>query len=298
MNNTVSRLYISDLDGTLLRNDAMLSDYSKKKLNELLSEGLNFTVATARNVHSVRALLNDVNISLPVIGSNGAYISEFKTGSPLMINSIDNEVAREIFFLVKSRKSIPFVTSHNGKEDCLYFNDIINEGMLWYLTERTAAGDKRLRRTTNVEEKLNERIICLNVIDRKEHLEDLFSDVTERYGKHVEVNYFDNPYSPGWHWMTVYDRRATKEYAINELMDMLAFNVSELTVFGDSRNDISMFKLSTKAVAVANALPEVKSYASEIIGSNEEDGVVNYIAADVAKKRCTRDSNPCQFRHK
>jgi Cof subfamily protein (haloacid dehalogenase superfamily) len=281
MNDTSKRLYISDLDGTLLRNDAMLSGYAKRKLNELLSQGLHFTVASARNVHSVRALLEGVNMDLPVIGSNGAYISEFKTGSPLMINSIANDVAKEIFSLIGRHSSVPFVTSHNGKEDCLYFNDISNEGMLWYLNERTAAGDRRLRRTDNVREKLDERIICLNVINRKEHLEDLFADIINRYTAHVEVNYFENPYSPGWHWMTVYDRKATKEYAIKELMDMLDFPVDELTVFGDSLNDISMFRIANKAVTVANALDEVKSCASEIIGTNEEDGVVDYMAGEM-----------------
>jgi 5-amino-6-(5-phospho-D-ribitylamino)uracil phosphatase len=286
MNDTSNRLYISDLDGTLLRNDAMLSCYSKQKLNVLLSEGLHFTVASARNVHSVRALLAGLNMNLPVIGSNGAYISEFKTGSPLMINSINNDVAKEIFSLIGSHSSVPFVTSHNGKEDRLYFNEIANEGMLWYLDERTAAGDKRLRRTANVEGKLDERIICLNVINRKEHLEGLFADVIERYAEHVEINYFENPYSPGWHWMTVYDRKATKEYAIKELIEMLDFPVDELTVFGDSRNDISMFKIATRAVAVANALDEVKNCASVIIGTNEKDGVVDYIAADLTKNSC------------
>jgi len=285
-NDTSNRLYISDLDGTLLRNDAMLSSYAKRKLNALLSEGLHFTVASARNVHSVRALLAGLNMNLPVIGSNGAYISEFKTGSPLMINSIDNDVAKEIFSLIGSHSSVPFVTSHNGKEDRLYFNEIANEGMLWYLDERTAAGDKRLRRTANVEGKLDERIICLNVINRKEHLEGLFADIIERYAEHVEINYFENPYSPGWHWMTVYDRKATKEYAIKELMEMLDFPVDELTVFGDSRNDISMFKIATKSVAVANALDEVKNCASVIIGPNEEDGVVDYISADLTKNAC------------
>lgn len=284
--NTSNRLYISDLDGTLLRNDAMLSGYAKHKLNAMLSEGLHFTVASARNVHSVRALLADLNMNLPVIGSNGAYISEFKTGSPLMINSIDHDVAKEIFSLIGSYNSVPFVTSHNGKEDRLYFNDIANEGMLWYLDERTAAGDKRLCRTDNVEGKLDERIICLNVINKKEHLEGLLADVIERYAEHVEINYFENPYSPGWHWMTVYDRKATKEYAIKELVEMLDFPVDELTVFGDSRNDISMFKIATRAVAVANALDEVKNCASVIIGPNEKDGVVDYIAADLTKNAC------------
>jgi hydroxymethylpyrimidine pyrophosphatase-like HAD family hydrolase len=44
-----------------------------------------------------------------------------------------------------------------------------------------------------------------------------------------------------------------------------------------------MFTIATKAVAVANALDRVKNCASVIIGSNEEDGVVEYIATDLMK---------------
>jgi hydroxymethylpyrimidine pyrophosphatase-like HAD family hydrolase len=40
-------LYISDLDGTLLRNDASLSDYSRRELIALLEEGVQITVASA-----------------------------------------------------------------------------------------------------------------------------------------------------------------------------------------------------------------------------------------------------------
>jgi hydroxymethylpyrimidine pyrophosphatase-like HAD family hydrolase len=116
MNDTSNRLYISDLDGTLLRSDAMLSGYAKRKLNALLLEGLRFTVASARNVHSVRALLAGLNMNLPVIGSNGAYISEFKTGSPLMINSIDNDVAKEIFSLIGRHSSVPLLQATTAKK--------------------------------------------------------------------------------------------------------------------------------------------------------------------------------------
>jgi hydroxymethylpyrimidine pyrophosphatase-like HAD family hydrolase len=44
-----------------------------------------------------------------------------------------------------------------------------------------------------------------------------------------------------------------------------------------------MFRIATKAVAVSNALDEVKSRASEVIGSNEEDGVVNYLQSAIDK---------------
>ena len=48
----MSSVYISDLNGTLLRNDATLSDFAEENLRDLLAEGLLFTVASARSVDS------------------------------------------------------------------------------------------------------------------------------------------------------------------------------------------------------------------------------------------------------
>jgi hydroxymethylpyrimidine pyrophosphatase-like HAD family hydrolase len=53
-------IYISDLDGTLLRNDATLSEYSKKKLIELLEAGVNVTISSARSRYSTRPILSEI----------------------------------------------------------------------------------------------------------------------------------------------------------------------------------------------------------------------------------------------
>ena len=51
----------------------------------------------------------------------------------------------------------------------------------------------------------------------------------------------------------------------------------KLVVFGDSLNDISMFKIADESYAVANAMDELKKIATYIIGSNEEDSVVDLL---------------------
>ena len=48
-------------------------------------------------------------------------------------------------------------------------------------------------------------------------------------------------------------------------------------VFGDSLNDISMFEIADESFAVANARDELKKIATHIIGSNEEDSVVDLL---------------------
>ena len=53
-----------------------------------------------------------------------------------------------------------------------------------------------------------------------------------------------------------------------------------LTVFGDNLNDIPMMQVADCAIAVENALPEVKAAAHETIGPNTSDSVARYILKD------------------
>jgi hypothetical protein len=53
--------------------------------------------------------------------------------------------------------------------------------------------------------------------------------------------------------------------------------MDKLVVFGDNLNDVRMFKMAARAVAVENASDEIKQYATEIIGPNEDDSVVKYV---------------------
>ncbi|MGI6083033.1 MAG: HAD hydrolase family protein [Limnochordia bacterium] len=270
-------LFVSDLDGTLLRNDATLSEFSKDQLNELLRSGMVFTVASARSVIAMACMLKGLNLTLPVVEFNGAFISDLRTGWHRIVNSIDSVLAEDIYCLVKRFGCVPFVSTFNGKEDRVYYCDIINGGMRWYLEDRLANQDKRWRKTDSLANSLRDQVVCFTVIGEPGVLSELESAVQERHGGKVVTSVFENQYSRGWYWLTVFDWRATKDRAIRLLMDTHGLSEHRLVVFGDHNNDIRMFQTADWAVAVANATPELKRYASEIIGSNEDDSVVKYL---------------------
>jgi len=149
--------------------------------------------------------------------------------------------------------------------------------MDWYLKDREKAQDKRLREISDMRDALKDNIVCFTIIGREEPLAELQIKIKDSFKDQVELYLIENQYSPGWYWLTAHDYRATKDQGIKIVLDRLGINPDELTVFGDNANDIKMFKLAGKAIAVNNATNDLKSYASEIIGSNEEDSVVKYI---------------------
>jgi Cof subfamily protein (haloacid dehalogenase superfamily) len=285
MNNTV---YISDLDGTLLTKKAVLSEFSKSKLQELLEEGLLFTVASARSVFSIRLALHGLKLPLPIVEFNGAFISDLASGRHEIINSIELDIVDDIYQLICKFKCAPFISSFNGSEDCCYYNEIINGGMQWYLDDRLFHQDKRLRSLAKFTDSFHEQIVCITIINHADILSELEIAIQERYGDRLETFHFENSYSPGWYWLTIYSHKATKAQAILTLQETYGLSSKKLIVFGDHNNDIEIFRIADRAIAVDNATVELKRYATHIIDSHQADSVVRYIYEDWSQQNTLR----------
>lgn len=76
-------------------------------------------------------------------------------------------------------------------------------------------------------------------------------------------------------WLEIMPLEASKSNAIIQLKEML--KCEKLVVFGDGRNDIDMFQIADESYAVANAHEDLKHYATDIIISNDEDGVAKWL---------------------
>jgi Cof subfamily protein (haloacid dehalogenase superfamily) len=271
------KIFVSDLDGTLLQSDGTLSAYSRDKLRELLEAGVHFTVASARAWGEIVPVLGDLPLSLPVIAINGAYLTDYATGKHLVINNLDNDFAKSIYRHILEHRLLPFIVTYNGTEDCLYWEELKNEQMQWYHDILHVHKDQRIRRTEDLNHALTEKVIAFAVMGPPEHVKALSAFLAARYLGRLENFLFENPYSPGHWWLTIHDRKACKSRAIRTLVEMTGHDFKDLTVFGDHINDIKMFHLAGRAVAVANAEDEVRQHADEIIGANDEDAVVKYI---------------------
>lgn len=76
-------LFVTDLDGTLLNSDMALSDRTVELLNEVIDKGVNFTFASARSWNSAYPLLERLNLKVPAVTYNGAFIVDPADGSTI-----------------------------------------------------------------------------------------------------------------------------------------------------------------------------------------------------------------------
>ncbi len=276
------KIYISDLDGTLLRNDATMSKQSSTILNKLLSQGLLFTVASARSVITIREVINGVNLSLPIIELNGAFVSELTSGRHLIINHIAPALLPRLEACIQKYNAVPIIATYDGQRDRLYYNRAhraVNPGLDKVVASRQAAKDLRLTQTDNLQLAFNDRVVCFTVIGYQQDLCALEKEILETYGADIRTHFFRDIYSE-FHWLTIQDGKASKDLAIQAILKETGIGDCEIVVFGDNDNDLPMFNIAERSIAVENATNALKRHATEVIGSNEQESVVAYIQSD------------------
>jgi len=276
--------YVSDLDGTLLNRDAELSPTTREGLARLLEDGLHFTVASARHIVSIRTILAGLPLKLPVISSNGAYLSDALTGRHELVNAMEPALGQALHALIDSHGFAPFVLTHSPQGDQLFFERIDNEGQRRFVEERQRNGDPRLRHVDHIARVLTDPAVTFMVIGEHAPLAALRDAVAELCGDAVEMHLAEDLYMPGWPWLNIHDRRASKDQAIRTLAERYGLSGREIVAFGDHVNDLSMLRAADRAIAVGNAIESVQQAARAVIGHHTEDSVLRFIEADFRRR--------------
>lgn len=259
-------LYVTDLDGTLMRDDKTISNESVAILNRLLAQGIFLTYATARSLNSASQITKDISFNLPVIIRNGTVLANPQSKKEIEISLFGEELQHIRQALAGS--TIPgFATAYFGSDEVkLCLAGRMNEGFQDYLQNHST--DRRIH-MVDTEDKLYEgKTSYFTFIAPKNELQPLYERV-----KHIEgINciFQQDKYRPEY-LLELCPGNATKATAIQKVKKLCG--CQKVIVFGDSANDIPMFRIADEAYATKNAINELKEIATEIIESNNADGV-------------------------
>lgn len=261
-------LYLTDLDGTLLNKESKLSKTSIEIINAFIKNGGLFSYATARSFNSASIITENLNISLPVIIYNGGFIYDATEKCFIKKTLFSKPEIATLVEITKSSGLTPLVyTLIDGKEKILWNNNSnLSQGFKYYLSNR--ANDNRLTPVNSLEESLNGDIFYMTFIESFNDLNPLY----EKIKNDTDFNIvFQQEIYREEYWCEIMPKSSTKSNAAKKLKELLCCD--ELVVFGDSLNDIPMFKVADKSFAVQNANDELKQIATEVIGYNYNDSV-------------------------
>lgn len=251
------KLLLFDLDGTLLRSDKTISQATLIALQECREKDILIGVSTSRGEQNALSFIEKLQPDV-LIASGGALVK------------YNGEYIHKAEFSKEETKQMIAIAREVCGNDCEITIDTIDSHYWNYRIDPKKQdhswGDSIYTDFKDFEERSLK--MCVEI----------FEDSHARQLKEL-LNGCDCVRFSDGYWYKFTKKTATKERAIMEVCSLCGITVDEIIAFGDDYADIGMLELCGKGIAMGNAINEVKEKADWIIGSNDEDGIAEYLSA-------------------
>ncbi|WP_282935568.1 HAD family hydrolase [Paenibacillus sp. RC67] len=267
---------VTDLDGTLLRSDAVLSPFAEEVVHSALEQGIVMSYATARSYKSSTAVVGNVKWKYPLILYNGALLFDPLEMKKLDGAFLDPSLTDQVIRLGKGFGLSPlWFALDNHNEERVLHEPLQRKGDLEFLASRP--NDTRFRELPELLYSELFQTLILTYIGLKEELELLVQAIRDQFQDGVHLHFMPDNYIANHYFLEVSHPKANKRDGLLMWANHIGCLPEDIIVFGDNLNDIGLFEAAGLRIAVANAQPELKAIADRTIESNSEDGVAKYI---------------------
>lgn len=269
------RLIASDLDGTLLSDNAEVTRENFEAIKKINDAGVLFVPVTGRAMYEMPRNVVDCEDIRYIVSSNGAVIYDKLTGEKIT-HCFTVERFREIFELLKNYQVT--MTIHYDGKSITPADKVSDEAFDYYCVNDYYR--KHIRTTNEMMDNFDEYFSC----DREAEMLSIFfrheEELQECYKALEAMGDVDITASTKGN-LEIIRRGALKGAALIKLANKLSIPLSEVIAVGDSRNDLSMLNEAGLGLAASNALDVVKNASDAVICSNNEHIAVhiweNYI---------------------
>jgi len=265
-------LYITDLDGTLLNEQAELSEYTTNTLNRLINEGMNFSIATARTGATSFKLLKDIKLNQPLVLMNGVLIYDMESGHFVKKAVINDKALKQINNAIIKTGQAGLMYGFVGDQMTTYYKTLEIKPLREFVEERIQKFNKKFVKVNDFCD-VDADIIYFTFLNTKENIIKIHNELKDI--SDIQCVYYPDIYSNDLFYLELTNIYASKYSGITYLRENYGY--TKIIGFGDNLNDIPLFEACDEAYAVSNAKEEVKAAATAIIGANTEDGVVKWL---------------------
>ncbi|KAA9219087.1 MULTISPECIES: Cof-type HAD-IIB family hydrolase [Aerococcus] len=279
-------LIVSDMDGTLLDGTMHIHPRNREAIMHTYQLGIPFIVATGRNFHEAKVLLDEAGIRCPIIGLNGAILFD-REGEVEYEIDLDDQVAKEIIhYGLEHGYYMEAMTSKNvysnSKHQRLhYIADMIQRMSPELSFEETLSRASQSNEVNSIEyiddltaliEEEGQHILKLVFIHEKgpQVLHPIQQELSQRYDNIYITSSFKSN-------LEISAKTANKGGAVAKYCQAHGYNPKNIMAIGDNLNDLKMLEMAGYSFAMANADPAVKEIADYVTGSHNEGGVADAI---------------------
>ena len=281
-----------DLDRTTLDSQGHLSGENRRAIENAVAAGVYVVVASGRSLDSLPAEITDIKGIRYAITSNGAAVYDLCERKCLRQFKMTPESAEDILRhtgpermkvaygeaagmseVEMSEIEISYEAFIDGRAfaESRYVADPVRFGAMpqaisYIQGTRAPVEDMR----TFICEHKSE-LDCIDLVVKNE-------DMKRKLWKNLRENVRDVYITSSVRQLLeISHRDAGKESGAKFLLEYLGLAREELAAFGDGDNDSGLLKYAGIGFAVANASPECRDAADEIVASNDDNGVAQGI---------------------
>lgn len=274
------RIVALDLDGTLLDSEKRLSEANRAALARAAEKGVEIVPTTGRFFGMMPPAVRDLPFVRYAITINGAQVYDRETDTAIVRDEIPLDMALGVMEVLDrydviydcyrqnwgwmtaalQEKAADYAPNEHYLRMVREFRKPVPE-LKAHLRETAANGDvqKIMLFAANRERSA--------AIDRLRGLSD---EIVARFPE-IKVT------ASTWNNLELNIRTAHKGNALRRFAEHLGLTLENCMAFGDGMNDFTMVEAAGLGIAMANAEPEVKRVAKDMVPSNDEDGVARGI---------------------
>lgn len=261
------KLIALDMDGTVLSPDTTITPDTAESINQALDAGIQVVFCSGRCAEEIRPYIEPFPKMRYAICENGCYVLDLKTGEYIDYRGLERWLTDRIMEEAK-RHDVLIQMATGGK---YYMQDWTLNRLSEFRLEKYSG----LLQETGVFihdlvkyyetfdapiSKIN--FYCTNMKERSEIIDSLQAEnLPLSYVSGLQDN------------IEMISSTAGKGVGLTALCKYLQLSREQVMAVGDNDNDISMLEAAGLAVAMGNAVPELKAVADVMTEDNAHDGV-------------------------
>ena len=280
------KLAAIDLDGTMLNSYGIVTENTKKILEQAKNKGIDIIIASGRPIDSIKTIAKEIKSENYFISGNGAILYDIKKDEILYENTLKKQKTLDIIKICEENSI--YYNIYTEKE---IIAKSLNYNVLYYYRENASKSEENKTHINIMQDIYNyimekdEKILKITICDsdkvvfdsimrKLKEIKDLeILDVSHMSRKMIRQGTEEVPIE--YFYTEISAKDVDKWNAIEVLANKMNITKDQIIAIGDNINDKKMIENAGMGVAIEGSTPKITEIANYITTGNDNEGVAN-----------------------
>lgn len=279
------KLVAIDLDGTMLNSYGIVTENTKKIIQNTIQKGTEVIIASGRPIDSIKAIAEEIGSKKYLIAGNGALIYDIQKEQIIYDKFLPKQKVLEIIKICEENS-----IAYNIYTEKTVLTTALKYNVLYYQKENLKKEESKQTKISIIKDmyeyvknQKEDKFLKVTICDDSQAV---FQSIIRKLRKIEGIEVMDASHmsrktikqgteeiTVEYYYAEISMENVDKWYAIEHLMQKMNLQKDEVMTIGDNINDKKMIQEAGMGVIMEGSTPEVSEIADYITTSNNEEGV-------------------------